>query len=79
MLRESITNEIWGGIAPLLPAPKGRHGNDDRRFLQAVYWVLRTGAPLRDLPSEFGLWKTVYNRYSRWVKKGHLEKILDFF
>ena len=55
MLRESITDEIWGKIAPLLPDPKGRHGNDDRQFLEAVYWVLRTGAPWRDLPSEFGL------------------------
>ena len=79
MLRESITDDILEKIAPLLPAPKGRHGNDDRQFLEGVYWVLRTGAPWRDLPSEFGSWKTVYNRYSRWVKKGHLEKILDFF
>ena len=79
MLRESITNEVWEKIAPLLPAPKGRHGNDDRRFLEAVYWVLRTGAPWRGLHSEFGSWKTVYNRYSRWGKKGHPEKILNFF
>jgi transposase len=79
MLRESITDEIWEKISPLLPAPKGRHGKNDRQFLEAVYWVIRTGAPWRDMPSEFGSWKTVYNRYSRWVKKGHLEEILAFF
>ena len=79
MLRVSITDEIWEKIRPLLPVPKGRHGRNDRQFLGAVSWVLRTGAPWRDLPEEFGPWKTVYNRYSRWVKKRHLDKILDFF
>lgn len=68
---------MWEKLAPLLPAPKGRHGKDDRMFLEALYWVIRTGAPWRDLPSEFGPWKTVYNRYNNWVKKGHLDQILE--
>jgi transposase len=79
MAREVLTDEIWGKLQPLLPKPKGRHGGNDRMFLEAVCWIIRTGAPWRDLPQEFGPWKTVYNRYNRWAKKGHLDEILDVF
>ncbi len=56
----------------------GRDGRDDRMFVEAVLWVLRTGAPWRDLPTEFGPWQTVYSRYSRWTKSGKWEKLLVF-
>ena len=78
MTRKVLTDEIWEKLQPLLPKPKGRHGEDDRLFLEAVCWLIRTGAPWRDLPHEFGPWKTVYNRYNRWAKKGHLDKLLEF-
>ena len=45
MLRESITDEIWKKINPLLPAPKGSYGKDDRQFLEGVYWVLSIMLP----------------------------------
>lgn len=77
MARTILNDAMWEKLLPLLPAPKGRHGKDDRMFLEALYWIIRTGAPWRDLPSEFGPWKTVYNRYNRWVKKGHLDQILE--
>jgi putative transposase len=48
----------------------GRTGNDNRLFLDAVLWMARTGAPWRDLPGSFGLWNTVWKRFSRWSKKG---------
>lgn len=79
MAREVITEAIWVQLHPLLPRGKGRPGKNDRQFLEAVCWIVRTGAPWRDMPSEFGPWKTVYNRYNNWVKQGHLEEILDFF
>lgn len=52
---------------------RGPKGADDRRFLEAVLWVLRTGAPWRDLPSELGKWSTVYRRYRRWAVAGRWE------
>lgn len=79
MLRLIIDEIIWEKLNPLLPAAKGRHGKNDRMFIEALYWIIRTGAPWRDLPTEFGPWKTVYNRYSRWVKKGYLDTILEAF
>jgi transposase len=52
---------------------RGSKGADDRRFLEAVLWVLRTGAPWRDLPTELGNWSTVYRRYRRWAIAGRWE------
>ena len=71
-----IDDRCWRKLKALLPAPKGRRGNNDRLFLEAVCWSLRTGASWRDLPKEYGSWKTVYNRYNNWSKKGHLNTIL---
>jgi len=79
MARKVITDRIWETLKFLLPGAKGRHGKDDRNFLEAMCWIVRTGAPWRDLPPEFGPWKTVYNRYNNWAKKGHLDAILAFF
>jgi transposase len=49
----------------------GRPGYDDRKFIEAVLWWRRTGVPWRDLPSDFGPWKPVFNRFDRWAKTGN--------
>ncbi|HAT8180802.1 TPA: transposase [Legionella pneumophila] len=72
MSRMAIDAELWERLHKLLPKPKGRHGNDDRLFMEAICWMLRTGAAWRDLPSEYGHWKSVYNRYNYWSKKGYI-------
>jgi len=38
-------------------------------------WWRRTGVPWRDLPSEFGPWKTVFNRFDRWSKCGRWDAL----
>jgi transposase len=76
MARVVIDDAMWERLQRLLPKPKGRHGGDDRMFLEAVCWVVRTGSPWRDMPPEFGPWKTVYNRYNRWAKLGYLDAVL---
>jgi transposase len=45
-----------------------RSGSDNRRFVEAVLWIARTGSPWRDLPTEFGGWNTVFKRFRDWVK-----------
>ena len=77
MLRKVIDDSMWERLSQLLPSPKGRHGKDDRLFIEGVCWILRTGSPWRDLPPDYGHWKSVYNRYNRWVKKGHFDEILS--
>lgn len=46
-------------------------------MLEAMLWILRTGAPWRDLPPEYGSWKTVYTRFSRWSQKDVLKRVFD--
>lgn len=53
----------------------GRPGLDNRRFVEAVLWWRRTGVPWRDLPTEFGPWKTVFNRFDRWSKNGRWKRL----
>jgi transposase len=50
------------------PTDPGRSGSDNRRFVEAVLWIVRTGSPWRDLPPLFRNWNTIFKRYSDWVK-----------
>ena len=70
----------WERIAPLLPGKKGdpgRSGKNNRRFVEGVLWVVRTGAPWRDLPGYFGKWSSVWKRFRRWALKGVFEKLFQ--
>ena len=61
-----------GGLSsPLLPpVGKGKPWHDDRRVVNGIFYVLRTGSPWRDLPERYGPYNTIYNRFNRWPKKG---------
>jgi len=72
-----LTDFEWEVITPLLPnKPRGVRRVDDRRVLNGIFWVLRTGAPWRALPKEFGPPTTCYNRFVRWRKAGVWDLIL---
>ena len=78
MIRTVLTDAQWERIAPLLPGKKGdpgRSGDDNRRSLEGILWIVRTGAPWRDLPDVFGNWFTVWKRFRRWALKGVFEKV----
>ena len=76
-VRLQLTDAQWTKIEGFLKADYrvGEPGKDDRNFVEAVMWICRTGAPWRDLPSEFGPWKTVFNRFDRWSKTGKWERM----
>ena len=78
--RHDISEQAWALLEPHLPGQRGQWGGiakDNRLFINAVFWILRTGAPWRNLPPEYGKWGTVYPRFLRWSKKGVWEKILE--
>jgi putative transposase len=78
-VRSQLTDSQWKKVADVLDRERGagRPGKDDRRFVEAVFWWRRTGVPWRDLPTEFGPWKSVFNRFDRWAKNGRWMRLLE--
>ncbi len=63
-MRYELTDPEWAAIKPFLPnKPRGVPRVNDRRVLNGIFWVLRSGAPWRDLPDNFGPYTTCYNRF----------------
>ena len=80
MARSKLTNRQWALIEPLLPgkfSDPGRSGSDNRKTIEGILWIIRTGAPWRDLPSDFGKWGTVYQGFRRWEQKGVFDSIFE--
>lgn len=74
--RHELSDEEWNRVVALLPRGRGRPSSaGDRNFVNAVIWIAKTGAPWRDLPERFGSWKTIYNRFRNWGRKGVWEDI----
>ena len=74
-----LTDEHWERLTPLLPPEKpatGRPNKDHRTILNGILWILRTGAPWRDLPERYGPWHTVYSRFRRWQQAGIWDEVL---
>ena len=78
MSRFDLTDFEWRVIAPLLPnKPRGVPRVDDRRVLNGIFFVLRSGTPWRDLPERYGPYTTAYNRFNRWRKAGVWDRMMD--
>ena len=77
-MRYALTDDEWTAIKPMLPnKPRGVPRVNDRRVLNGIFWVLRSGAPWRDLPDNFGPYTTCYNRFVRWRRAGVWTKIMN--
>src|SRR5512132_1032995 len=76
-MRYELSDNEWGIIRAILPTkPRGVPRVDDRRVLNGIFWVLRSGAPWRDLPAIYGPRTTCYNRFVRWRKAGIWDRIM---
>lgn len=77
-MRHELADYEWTAIKPMLPnKPRGVPRVNDRRVLNGIFWVLRSGAPWRDLPDNFGPYTTCYNRFVRWRRAGVWGRIID--
>ena len=78
--RHDLSDEAWERLEGRLPRRRGLWGGiaqDNRRFINGVFWILRTGAPWRDLPPDYGSWKNTHRRFCRWRDKGIWENLLE--
>jgi transposase len=81
-MRYQLSDDHWRRLEPLVQkATKYRQGVkpelSDRLFVEAILYVGRTGIPWRDLPSEFGAWDAVYNRFRRWEASGRWRRLFE--
>ena len=77
--RGDLTDKEWERLQPLLPPQKpavGRPAHDHRIIINGILWILRTGAPWRDLPTQYGKWTTVVSRFYRWRIAGIWQRVL---
>lgn len=80
MPRTVLRDDQWERIADFLPGKVtdcGVTAKNNRIFVEAVLWIVRTGSPWRDLPENFGYWHRIYVRYNRWSKKGVWERVFN--
>jgi transposase len=80
MDRLILTDAQWAKMAPHClgkSTDPGRSGGDNRLFIEATLWSVRTGSPWRDLPDVFGTWNTVFKRYRDWVTADVFKRIFD--
>jgi transposase len=76
---DALRDDQWERLKEFVPGGrKGKRGprTDNRRFLNALLWMARSGARWRDLPEQFGGYETVKRRYYRWIEMGVLDQIL---
>ena len=77
-MRYELNDFEWAAIKPMLPnKPRGVPRVNDRRVLNGIFWVLRSGAPWRDLPESYGPHTTCYNRFVRWRRAGVWDRIMN--
>ena len=76
MRRHEVSDSDWARIQSLLPPRPGPYALD-RRFLNAVLYVAKTGLPWRDLPERFGPWNSVWRRFDRWSRRGVWATLFD--
>ncbi len=77
IMRYELSDFERSVIKPMLPnKPRGIPRVDDRRVPNGIFWILRSGAPWRDLAEICGPHTTCYNRFVRWRRAGVWDQII---
>src|SRR5262249_61559958 len=77
IMRCDWPDEEWALLERLMPKSRKSARVDDRKIMNAIFYVLRTGMPWRDLPERYGPYTTAYNRFNRWSRRGIWKQIFD--
>ena len=80
MARLILRDDQWDRISQHIigdERTRGTSGRDNRLFVEAGLWIVRTGSPWRDLPEAFGNWNSVFRRFNRWSPKGVWQRIFE--
>ena len=78
MARRERRDDQWKRMKEWLPgnaSDPGRTATENRKFVDAVLWIARTGAHWRELPEQFGTWNSVFQRDNRWAKASVWERV----
>ena len=77
-----LIDDQWKIVSAILPADpiredkRGRPWSEQRKVFNGILWVLRTGAPWKDMPPRYGPHQTAHRRFQNWVRSGVIEKVL---
>ena len=75
-----IEDQAWEAILSFFKKKKAIHNKNEekiRQFIEAIWFIARTGCQWRLLPNYYGCWYSVYRRFKRWVDKGIWEALMD--
>jgi len=79
--RHELTDKEWERLKKYFPEREdgqiGRPRNDERQTLNGILWIVRTGAPWRDMPERYGAWSSVYSSFAEWQKSGLFQLIME--
>ena len=70
MSRTALTDSLWEQLQGIMTSKGCKRSANNRNVMEAILWKIRTGAQWREVPKEFCPWKTAFNRFNRWSKKG---------
>ena len=76
-MRFDLSDDEWAVLEPLMPGARRSVRADDRKIMNAIFYVMRTGMPWRDLPERYGPYTTAYNRFNGWSRRGVWKRIFD--
>ena len=79
-LRYELSEVQWRRLEFLLPGRAGtvgRPAEDNRRFVNGILWVIRSGMRWADLPERYGKYKSVHKRFLRWAEAGVWDRLFD--
>ncbi len=75
--RSDLSDEEWALLEPLMPQNRKSASADDRRVMDAIFYVLRTDTPWPELPKRYGPYTVAFNQFNWWSRRGIWKRIYD--